>query len=168
MNGWRMGKPETVCGKGSMLKHTARVREWLPLVVKDYGINSVNDAGAGDLAWIKRVNWNVDYRPFDLIPRISEVIGIDITRDVMPPCDAILCRMVLNHLVDDDDDWERVEMALNLFKQSGRFLIATNFNGTNNDAKGFRRLNLNGFLGEPLETIQDGHDEDCVLSLWEI
>jgi hypothetical protein len=170
VSGWRAGNPETVCGNGSTMAHTENVRRWLPEVVKRHAILRVNDAGAGDLYWIRKVRWQslVRYTAFDLIPRHSSVEQMDITTTVMPPADAILCRMVLNHL-----DQTRICMALEQFKVSARFLIATQFNGEDLPKRSpqFTRLDLRGApynLGEPLESCQDGSEDICSLALWEL
>lgn len=164
-NGWRAGWPFTVCGNGSLPDATAVIRGWLPEMCSRYGIRSVVDAGAGDLKWSSGMEWDVRYQPFDLIPRRPEVKQADITRDVLPPCDAILCRMVLNHL-----DGARIDLALERFRQSARYLIATQFNGENlpQNSPQFMRLDLRGRLGEPFESVRDGREEACRLALWAI
>lgn len=167
--GWRGGLADgTVCGQGSTMQNTAAIRQWLPKLVEQYGIRSVADAGAGDMHWIKRVDWAVDYRPFDLIPRSHEVQKLDITREVLPEADAILCRMVLNHLIDDDDT-TRIEQALRNFKQAGRYLLATHFvgGGVCRDRQ-FERVDLVPYLGDPLEMCCDGHEDNCRLALWKL
>jgi|SRR6185312_10460622 len=170
-NGWRMGMSDgTVCGNGSTMANTANVRDWLPQIVETYNIASINDAGAGDLHWIKKVQWGrpIAYRAFDLIPRLPSVTALDITRDVMPACDAILCRMVLNHL-----DEERIVMALERFRLSARYLIATQFDGENLPKRSpqFTRLDLRGapyFLGDPLGSVQDAVESACTLAIWKL
>lgn len=164
-SGWRGGLSEgTICGQGSLLQNTAIIRSWLPDVCKRYEITSVCDAGAGDLHWIPRIDWDVDYKPFDLIPRSSEVGKIDITRRKLPNCDAILCRMVLNHLDD-----KRVDMAIKKFRKSGKYLIATHFIGGGvQRISQFMRLDLTEYLGEPIEMSKDGHEDNCRLALWEL
>jgi hypothetical protein len=111
------------------------------------------------------MTWDVDYRPFDLVSRHLLVTQRDITRDLLPTCDAILCRMVLNHL-----DEERVGMALTLFRRSTRYLFATQFNGEDLPQRSpqFTRLDLRQWLGEPLESVADGREEPCRLALWAI
>lgn len=167
--GWRGGIPDgTICGNGSTLAHTKNVREWLPRLVDQLGIRSICDAGAGDMHWISRVEWSVDYRPFDLIPRQREIERIDITTQALPECDAILCRMVLNHL-----DEERIQMALRQFRRSAVYLIATQFNGEDLPKRSpqFTRLDLRKEpynLGEPLESVQDGAESICSLAVWDL
>lgn len=163
-NGWYAGKPFTVCGNGSLPGATANIRAWLPKVCARRGITTVCDAGAGDLQWMQDMTWDVDYRPFDLIPRRPEVQQADITRDALPTCDAILCRMVLNHL-----DASRVGMALDLFKRSTHYLFATQFDGPQPQrSPQFKRLDLRQWLGDPLEWVHDGREDDCTLALWMI
>ena len=117
---------------------------------------------------MKGVDWKVDYLGFDLIPRVDGVIRADITTMALPDCDAILCRMVLNHL-----DQERIEMALNLFRGSATYLIATQFDGDKLPQRSpqFTRLDLRVapyLLGEPLERVQDGAEDICSLALWKL
>lgn len=167
VNGWRMGQPFTACGNGSTLENTANVRAWLPDIAARYGIVSINDAGAGDMAWWPHIQWRttVVYHPYDLIPRRDHVQQIDITTEKMREADAILCRMVLNHL-----DRERVTMALDLFKGSAEYLIATQFNGEDLPQRSpqFTRLDLRDWLGNPIESVQDGAEAACSLAMWKL
>jgi hypothetical protein len=167
--GWRAGIPDgTICGNGSTLKHTAKIREWLPSVVLEYGIEKLCDAGAGDMHWIKRIELGCEYKPFDLIPRHESIKKIDVTAQKLPKCDAILCRMVLNHL-----DEERIQMALAQFRKAATYLIATQFNGEDLPKRSpqFTRLDLRKppyGLGEPLASIQDGSEQICSLAIWRL
>lgn len=168
-NGWRGGREDgTICGNGSTMANTANIRAWLPRIAKQFEIQSVADAGAGDMHWITSVKWAVDYKPFDLIPRRESVQKIDLTRELLPSCDAVLCRMVLNHL-----DEPRILMALDRFKQSAKFLVATQFNGEDLPKRSpqFTRLDLRKepyALGEPLDSIQDGGEKICSLAIWRL
>lgn len=165
--GWRMGAPETVCGNGSLRANSKASRSALPKWCEKYEIRTVCDAGAGDLHYVKGVEWNVQYRAFDLCPRADGVEPLDVTTQPLPSCDAILCRMVLNHL-----DEERILMALGLFRKSAPYLIATQFNGEDLPQRSpqFTRLDLRRYpygLGEPFEAVQDGAESTCQLALWE-
>ena len=168
-NGWRGGKGDgTICGQGSTLRNTARIAEWLPRMIEKYDIRDLNDAGAGDLHWADCVEWNCEYRAYDLIPRAEGIEEIDITRQQMQPSDAILCRMVLNHL-GEGDDYTRVEMALENFRETSHYLFATHFiNGGPRRTEQFMRLDLTQYLGEPIEMCIDGHEDNCRLAMWEI
>jgi hypothetical protein len=166
--GWRAGLPHTVCGNGSLAAHTKNVRGWLPLMVDRYKIATVCDAGAGDLTWMRGMTWDVQYSPFDLIPRHPHIGKCDITTEALPKCDLILCRMVLNHL-----DETRIVMALNRFRESGVYLAATQFDREDwkQGTSQFRRLDLRKApygLGKPLDSIQDGSEEICSLAIWKL
>jgi hypothetical protein len=160
--GWRGGKPETICGNGSTLRSTDNIRRWLPSVVKRYGIMTLNDAGAGDMNWIRQIKWDVEYRPFDLVPRAETVTKLDITNEAMPLADGLLCRHVLNHL-----DAPRIEAALALFRKSSRYLIATQFDWYDGN-KEFTRLDLRAYLWDYIESVNDGGADGCKLAIWSI
>ena len=166
--GWRGGRNDgTVCGQGSTIHNTWRISEWLPKVIRQYHIQSICDAGAGDLHWADSVDWPCSYYPYDLIPRAKGINKRDITTEKMRDSDAILCRMVLNHLMDGADV-ERIEMALKLFEETSKYLIATHFVGDQHRDAGFTNLDLTQWLGEPLEMCQDGHEDGCRLALWKL
>ena len=160
--GWPAGAPFTVCGNGSLPANTKSIREWLPRACTRYGIKTVNDAGAGDLQWQDRIEWDVEYAPFDLFPRTDDVIECDITAQTLPTVDATICRMVLNHL-----DKDRVTMALDRLRDSSKYLFATHFagGGVQRSAQ-FIRHDLTQWLGEPLEMCRDGTESNCFLALW--
>lgn len=166
--GWRAGNPETICGNGSLRGCSERSRRAIPQWCEKYGIKTVADAGAGDLHYTNGIDWDIVYMAFDLIPRKPSVSKLDITTQQLPACDAILCRMVLNHL-----DPERILMALGLFRQSAKYLIATQFDNQKwkSDARQFCRLDLRHEpyrLGQYLESVQDGAEESCALCLWKL
>lgn len=163
-NGWRGGREDgTQCGLSSTLANTKAIREWLPDLVERYAIQTVCDAGAGDLHWIKFVQWKVDYRAFDLISRHKSITQFDITTESLPTCDLILCRAVLNHL-----DTDRIVMALERFRDSGSYLLATQFNAVPAVASQFCRLDLRPWLGEPLEQQEDTCGKHAMLALWRL
>ncbi len=161
--GWRGGLADgTPCGRGSTIANTKVVLEWLPRICEAWEFQSVCDAGAGDLHWIQYIDWSADYRPFDVVPRHPDVKELDITKEVLPACDVILCRMVLNHLGQG-----RTDSVLDLFRQSSKYLIASRYDNTGMaEIRPFRDLDLN--LGEPLAECPDGHEPGCYLSLWEL
>lgn len=143
--GWKC--EETHCGTGSTHKETEKVRRILPAIAADFGVLSVADAGAGDLHWIHLVEWEVfDYQGYDLFPRHPDVIQFDITKQVLPRVDLILCRHVLNHL-----SIEYAQRALDLFRDSeSAYLLMTN---CDNQAAYWKEYGLS--FGRPIQTYDD-------------
>lgn len=143
-NGW--GAKETRSGDGSTLARTETIRAELPKLFDKLGIRILADAGCGDLNWIRDISKGLRfYIGIDVVPeliddlrkRFAERLNhsfslADVTIDVLPEADAILCRDVLTHLP------HRMAIeALIRFKQSGaRYLIATTHQrGTNEPLK---------------------------------
>lgn len=96
IKGWKCD--ETPCGNGSTIENTRNIRSVLPRVAKKYDIYTVLDAGAGDLHWMPKVEWDVSYYGVDLYPRHPDVEALDIRTAPLPAVDLIVCRHVLNHL----------------------------------------------------------------------
>jgi hypothetical protein len=123
-----------------------------------YGITSLNDAGAGDLNWIRLIPWEIDYKAFDLVPRHPDVQEFDIVRETLPRADAILCRMVFNHIGQAGTD-----VAIQRFRESGAsYLIANRYK--RND-RAFHRVEIGW---EPLEETRDGPEEECYIGIWKL
>lgn len=102
--GWRSGLPETACGRGSTIEATGRQRRFLRAWIAEYDVASIVDVGAGDLNWIRHMDWPhpVAYTALDLVPRHEDVKQFDIVREVPPNADMTLCLWVLNHLDEKD------------------------------------------------------------------
>lgn len=161
--GWRGGLSEgTPCGSGSVRSKTRAVRERIPVLLRELGIRTICEAGAGDMHWSGGAFHGTYYRPFDLVPRQDIVSKLDITKERLPVCDLIVCRQVLIHL-----DPPRVVSALDLFRQSGTWLLASQYDGASgfDSSASFNPTDLRGLLGEPVERIPDagGH-----LALWRL
>lgn len=121
--GWQSGRPETVCGAGSTLAATRLQRLVLAQWAREYAIRHIADIGAGDLNWIRHVEWphSVFYTAYDLVPRSPEVIPFNIIEERAPRVDALLCLWVLNHLAVAD-----AQQALRNLRESGsKYLIYT-------------------------------------------
>jgi SAM-dependent methyltransferase len=131
------GAPESTSGLGSELDATAVLRSELPRLFKQLGVTSVLDAPCGDAGWINRADLGVGYVGIDIVPALVESLQAraaagdingqyhlaDITGDVLPRCDAILCRDCLVHL-----SFANIERAVANFRRSGAaWLIATTF-----------------------------------------
>lgn len=152
--GWKSGGPETPCGLGSTLASTSRLRRWLPSILKTLRINSINDAGCGDLNWISKLDLrDYDYLGVDVVRReswaeLDKMPGIrfqeaDICSDSLRPADLTICRDVLIHLPNP-----LVIQAIDNFRVSSRYLLATSFEGSSNTSRDiasgeFAELDLN-------------------------
>lgn len=120
---WESGKPETPCGKGSKLEYTEEIRAWLPQIIEEYDISSINDIGCGDQNWIAEVDWpyDIEYHAFDFKPRHEDVQFIDIVELTPPYADAQMLIYVLNHLTP-----KQMRRALfNLMQSSAPYLISS-------------------------------------------
>jgi SAM-dependent methyltransferase len=134
-NSW--GASETKCGWGSTLQQTATLRDKLPGLLTFLGGEIVADAGCGDTNWISQISPAFRlYLGFDIVDDVvadmrtrhkarlnHHFAQADVTQDVLPKADVILCRDVLTHLPSD-----LVLAALARFKESGStYLVATTF-----------------------------------------
>lgn len=109
------------CGAGSLYQNTEKTRKILETIAEKYDIKTVSDAGAGDLSWVTDTNWDVEYTPYDIRKWHPDVVEFDITKDVLPKTDLIVCRHVLNHLPSDLS-----QEALTRFNESGsKYLFIT-------------------------------------------
>lgn len=131
------GAADSPSGLGSQLDATAVLRAELPALLDKLGVTSLLDAPCGDAGWISRAGLGVRYVGIDIVPdlieslraraAVGEIDGAydlaDITADVLPRCDAILCRDCLVHL-----SFANIERAVANFAGSGAaWLITTTF-----------------------------------------
>ena len=98
------------CGSGSLLEHTATVREHLPIIVDTFNIKSMLDAPCGDFSWMHHVQFPQDlkYTGGDIVGRMIEenkstypnvdFVKIDVVNDTLPTVDLLFCRDLLIHL----------------------------------------------------------------------
>lgn len=165
------GAPETLCGVGSMLRHTESVRAWLPGALRALGVQTLLDAPCGDRHWISRVSLPCAYVGVDHDLRMvtkareggADVRVADIRYDDLPKADAILSRDFLQHLSMED-----MELALENMKSSGAaYLIATCHGADGPDIKtgGFRQTDLRARFGTPLDKVSDGK-HGRILGVW--
>ena len=173
--GWSSGLPETPCGKGSLPLYARSVGVAIPPLIRSLNIKTVNNVGAGDLAWMDA--FNVEYhsgpgvwfRNYDIIRWVPSVTLLDITEERPPNCDLAICRDVMIHLTDRE-----VSCAIrNLFKSS-RWVLATTYDVERNDdldlaKRPHREINLQEppwSIGETKGKIAD-HVPGKYLGLWE-
>jgi hypothetical protein len=131
------GAAASPSGLGSELDATAVLRAELSGLFQRLGVTSLLDAPCGDAGWINQADLGVRYVGTDIVPELiarlqaraasGEVTGeyhlADITADLLPRCDAILCRDCLVHL-----SFANIARAVANFQASGAmWLIATTF-----------------------------------------
>jgi len=191
-NGW--GDPESRSGSGSNLVQTGMIRREIPLLLKEYGIQTMLDIPCGDFYWMKEIKGDlelllVSYTGGDLVPELiqqnqkaysDEKINfclLDITGSQLPKTDLIFVRDCLVHL-----SYRDIVQALKNIKRSGStYLLTTHFTGNrlNKDIRtgDWRPLNLLDkpfFFPKPLVIINENCTEDNntytdkSLGLWRI
>ncbi|MBF0176583.1 MAG: hypothetical protein HQL63_07015 [Magnetococcales bacterium] len=181
-NKWRA--PETRSGPGSAPLVTAALRDRLAGLWQELNVRILVDAGCGDVRWLEAITPRVAlYLGFDLVEdliannrilfgsRKNHFFNVaDITQDVFPRGDLLLCRNTLTHLPN-----ALVQAALDVFWASGtRYLLLTTFPGAGNteiEPGHWRKIDLTAppfSLPPPLRMVQDGSPANgCYLGLWE-
>jgi hypothetical protein len=137
----RWGDNSSVSGPGSSLEQTSIIREKLLDLIRNYKIRSITDAPCGDFFWMKEVlkneTCNIDsYTGIDIVEDLimknqrkygSDKIGFihaDLTRDIVPKADLIICRDCFLHL-----SYRNIYNILNNFKLSGAdYILASSYN----------------------------------------
>jgi hypothetical protein len=185
-NSW--GSSESVSGRGSEVINTEALIKQLPHIFGKYNIRSISDCPCGDYNWMRYVDkFNIEsYTGYDivdeLIKRNSERFPnvtfkhLDITTEILPKSDLIICRDLLFHLPIN-----QIHIILDNFRKSGSsYLLVTNHMDNtivNFDIQvGFyRKINLRKFpfnLKAPLEIIIDENFEhnnrDKAMCLWQL
>jgi hypothetical protein len=130
--------PETRSGTGSSLDSTRVLREKLPAALRQLGTRVLLDAPCGDFAWIDRVDLSgISYIGADIVPSIiaennrlfasesRRFLELDLTRDLLPDADVLLCRDCLVHL-----SYANISRVFeNLRRSKIRFILMTSFPG---------------------------------------
>lgn len=142
-NGWE--SDGTVCGWGSEDEHTKQLRTRLPFFIEQFNIQSVADAGCGDLRWVKQTNWKgATYHGYDLFPQYEWQLAeqefpceeVNIAEEMMDHADLIICRDVFIHWPNDE-----ILKALDLFKTSGaQYLLSTSYGHDDKDVDNEDRI----------------------------
>jgi hypothetical protein len=177
---------ESLSGDGSSLAATERLRQALPGVLVELGVDTLLDVPCGDWNWMSRVDLPVTrYVGGDLLPSLVEANQrryaderhefrvIDLCRDPLPPADLLLCRDALIHF-SYADVWRAIA---NICSAEITFLAATTFPQTerNKDlvtGTRWRHLNLEippFNLPPPRLSLPEGFNRaDQVLAVWPI
>ena len=168
------GNPESRSGPGSSLQSTESVRKELPLILRQFGVRTMLDAGCGDCNWISSMDLDLErYIGAEIVPALVEVnrrkewvnapyrrefILLDISRGPVPEVDLVFCRHCLIHLPITD-----ILRCLDNVRRSGsKYFMATTIPSCSGNRDiltgGFRELNLQlepFLLPEPLARIND-------------
>lgn len=178
---------ESRSGEGSNMEQTAEIRRELPLLVREFGIESFMDAPCGDFFWMKEVNLGVKrYVGVDIVEELvakdQQHYGgegrsfqcLNLAEDSLPQVDLIFCRDCLVHLTFAD-----AQRVIGNFRKSGsKYLLTTTFTRMDRNVDLsviWRPLNLQlppFNFPEPLKLIDekcpdcDGQFSDKHLGLW--
>lgn len=169
----RWNGPESRSGPGSTMGATARLRRFLPLVVRGMQLDTVLDAGAGDSLWMPDLP---GYIGIDVVPEAIEAVEVafpgrlyligDLCTAKLPQCQAVIVRDVLAHLSNAD----AVAALENIRSTGATWLFATTFDpadNTNDTQTGrYREYDITRppfGLGEPWWLIEDGWWEDEII-----
>lgn len=171
-------------GAGSTMLQTARIRKQLPLLLQSLGVKKFIDVPCGDFHWMRTVDLSfLDvYIGVDIVADLIDInekkyahekrrfMVADLTTDILPCADLILCRDCFAHLCN-----AAIFKAVNTLKKSGStYLLVTTipYQESNRDiATGdWRALNLElppFNFPQPLHMMEEGWDGK-VLALWKI
>lgn len=132
LEGWPGQAPDTVCGWGSSEQHTRLLRKKFAEVLNTFDVQTLNDAGCGDLAWMSMVNLErIDYIGYDLHERANwaelrqhgfRLDVLDIAAKDLRPADLIVCRDVFIHLPNDI-----ILPTLERFRRSAPLLLTSSY-----------------------------------------
>jgi hypothetical protein len=139
------GYKETASGGGSTLHHTERVRESLPGLLAELGIERLLDLPCGDFHWLSKIELPVSrYIGGDIVPDLVEKTAaqharpgrefheIDLCSDPLPKADLLLCRDCFIHL-SEDMIFRAVD---NILRSDIKYLLTTTYpDGRNRSIK---------------------------------
>ena len=130
--------PESRSGVGSTLDSTRTLRAELPTALRRLEARVLLDVPCGDFTWMEQVDLSgIEYIGGDIVPLIAEqnhrlhsrasrrFMQLDLTRDVLPNADVLLCRDCLVHL-----SYGNIRVVLaNIARSNIRFVLMTSFPG---------------------------------------
>jgi hypothetical protein len=130
--------PETRSGVGSSLDSTRVLRAELLKALHELEARVLLDVPCGDFTWMEHVDLSgIDYIGGDIVPSIVQgnqrlhasesrrFLELDLTQDVLPAADVLLCRDCLVHL-----SYAKIRAALaNIERSNIRYVLMTSFPG---------------------------------------
>lgn len=184
------GSAESRSGLGSEVAETSKLQTAVPALLHRFDIRSILDIPCGDFGWLSNADLSgIDYTGADIVGVLVEsnqarfgscdrrFLRRDLTVDLLPRADLVLCRDCLVHL-----SYANIARAVANVVQSGAeyFLTTTflEFDGNADIPDGdWRPLNLEQppfSFPSPIETIVEGCTEgggayrDKALALWRV
>lgn len=175
---------DVLCGSGSTLTYTTRLRDDLPDLLATYQITSMLDAPCGDFSWMSLVAFP---KPFTYIgadivesmildnrqnyPDVDFRV-LDISKDRLPDADMIFVRDCLIHLSNVDV----LRVLDNICSSSIKYVMLTSYKPAHaqiNDIRtgDFRPINMQADpfnLPPPLASLDDGPPNSVIktMDLW--
>ncbi len=187
-NHWSGGNSVSCAGSNKV--QTSFISEQLPLVLKEFGINTLLDLPCGDFNWMNSINLEVEnYIGGDIVDEIVNSNSkkyannfrkfeiFDLTNDSLPDADLLLCRDCFVHLSFVD-----IFMAIENIKRSNiTYLLTTsftncreNFDITTGDWRVLNLENAPFYLPKPIRLINENCSEhkglfkDKCLGMWRV
>ena len=133
---YKPGYPKS--GFGSMKQNAANLAKQLPDLFAEFEIQSVLDAGCGDMTWMSDLlpELQINYHGIDVVDELIVTNQImypeykfsvcDISQDALPTADLMLCRDCLFHM-----SLEGIANTLKNFAKSDiKYLLTTNIEDT--------------------------------------
>jgi len=127
---------ESKSGAGSDFQQTEVVRKMIPMILKEFKIESICDLPCGDFNWMRLVDLNsIPYTGYDIQPELILELNtkyststykfhrLDVVTEVPQKHDLVICRDLLVHLSYDDAK----KALLNIKKSGSKFLLTTTF-----------------------------------------
>jgi hypothetical protein len=183
------GNPDSRSGDGGGLSQTTTLRSEIPEILSLLKISTFLDLPCGDFNWMKLVEMNSNYIGADIVPQLineneqkyesprRKFIVLDVTREVVPTVDLILCRDLLVHFSFEDI----CSAYANIIRSASTYVLFTTFPSRfeNTDIKTgeWRPLNLSIApfnFPSPIRIINEnctewnGHWSDKSLGLWKL
>jgi len=178
---------ESLSGGGSTIRRTVKIRQILPDIFRSYNIKSICDAGCGDFNWMRHLKCTpITYIGVDIVGDLisrnntqygntnTRFLELDITRDIVPTVDLILCRNCLFHLSFSD-----IRAALGNFKASrSTYLLSTheprieeNVDIVSGECRGINWTRPPFEFLDPITTMSEDYSDhytDHCLALWRL
>lgn len=182
--------PDSISGAGASRDQTLALETELPVLLQHLGVRHLLDLPCGDFSWMQHVTLPVtQYTGADIVPDLvaanqqrygtphRRFIHCDLTTDLLPDADLMLCRDCFVHLSFAD-----ISRAFQNLRQSHiRYLLTTTFPACeeNEDITtgDWRVLNLEHppfHLPSPLRLLNEqcregeGRFADKSLGLWQV